>query len=82
MDVRVVQRLERDVEALLDQLRRSVERQAQLSAALVKSREEVEKLRSEITRYKTERSDTRRRVDALLRDFESLELRLESVEQP
>lgn len=81
MDVRVVQRLERDVEALLDQLRRAAERQAQLSAALVKSREEVEKLRSEIQRYKSERSDTRKRVDALLKDFESLELRLEPAEQ-
>jgi len=82
MDVRVIQGLEKNVEALLDQLRRAAERQAQLSAALVKSREEVEKLRAEIQRYKAERGDTRKRVDALLRDFESLELKLEPAEQP
>jgi len=77
----VIRRLEKDVEHLLDQLRRAGERQAQLSLALVKSREEVEKLRFEVQRYKAERGETRKRVDALLRDFESLELRLETVER-
>lgn len=80
MDHRIVQRLERNVADLLEQLRRAGERQSQLSVALVKSREEVEKLRAEVQRYKVERSETRKRVDALLRDFESLELKFEAVE--
>jgi septal ring factor EnvC (AmiA/AmiB activator) len=80
MEIRGIQRLERDVERMFEQLRRSMERQAQLSAALVKSREEVERLRSELQRFKSERTDTRKKVDALLREFENLDLRLDVVE--
>ena len=40
-----------------------------------------ERLRAEIQRLKSERTDTRRKVDALLRDFESLELHVEGAEQ-
>jgi septal ring factor EnvC (AmiA/AmiB activator) len=80
VDLQTFQRLERDVEKLFEQLRRAAERQAQLSTALGKSREEIERLRADIQRYKTERSDTRRKVDALLREFESLDLRLEGAE--
>jgi chromosome segregation ATPase len=81
MDSHVFQSLEHNVDRLFEQLRRSTERQTQLSAALVKSREEVERLRSEIQRLKSERTDTRKKVDALLRDFESLELRFDGAEQ-
>ena len=81
MDSPVFQRLEHGVDKLFEQLRRTTERQAQLSTALVKSREEVERLRAEIQRLKSERTDTRRKVDALLRDFESLELHVEGAEQ-
>ena len=80
MELRALQSLERDVDRLFDQLKRATERQTQLSAALVKSREEVERLRAEIQRYKLERTDTRRKVDALLREFESLELRFDVAE--
>jgi hypothetical protein len=80
MDLQFFQSLERGVDKLLDQLRRSTEKQTQLSAALVKSREEIERLRVEIQRLKSERTDTRRRVDSLLREFESLELRFEGAE--
>jgi len=79
MDPKYVQRLERDVERLLEHVQRTSERQTQLSAALVKSREEVERLRGELQKYKTERNDTRRRVDALLREFETLDLRLDTA---
>jgi hypothetical protein len=65
---------------MFEHLRRATERQTQLSAALVKSREEVERLRAEIQRYKVERTDTRRKVDALLREFESLDLRFDAAE--
>ena len=81
MDSPVFQGLEHGIEKLFEQLRRTTERQAQLSTALVKSREEVERLRAEVQRLKSERSDTRRKVDALLRDFESLDLRAEGAEQ-
>ena len=80
MELGSLQTLERDVERLFDQLRRTTERQVQLSAALVKSREEVERLRAEVQRYKVERTDTRRKVDTLLREFESLELRFDAAE--
>jgi hypothetical protein len=81
MELQALQSLARNVDRLFDQLKRSSERQNQLSAALVKSREEVERLRAEIQRYKVERTDTRRKVDALLRDFESLELRFDAAER-
>jgi chromosome segregation ATPase len=80
MDSHVLQCLERDVDKLLDHLRRLTERQSQLSAALVKGREEIERLRGEIQRLKSERTDTRRKVDALLREFESLDLKFEGAE--
>jgi septal ring factor EnvC (AmiA/AmiB activator) len=80
MESRKIQRLERDIERLLEHVRRTSERQGQLSAALVKSREEVERLRGELQKFKTERSDTKRRVDALLREFEHLDLRLDTVD--
>ena len=81
MDSHVFHSLEHNVDKLFDQLKRSTERQTQLSAALVKSREEIERLRTEIQRLKSERTDPRKKVDALLRDFESLELRFDGAEQ-
>ena len=75
-----VQRLERNIDNLLQRLRRAGERHEQLSSALARSREEVEKLRSELQRFRSERTETRKRIDALLRDFESLELRFEVAE--
>ena len=81
MESQTFQVFERNVDKLFDQLKRSGERQSQLSAALVKSREEIERLRTEIQRLKSERTDTRRKVDALLREFEGLDLRLEGAER-
>jgi len=80
MELRALTRLEEAVERLTDQLHRGQGRQRELSVALVKSREEVERLRAEINRYRSERSVTRKKVDALLRRFEGLDPRLDSVE--
>jgi septal ring factor EnvC (AmiA/AmiB activator) len=81
MDAHALQDLEREIDKLLEHLRHATERQAQLSHALVKSKEEVDRLRAEVQRFRAERTDTRRKVDALLREFESLDLRFEGVEQ-
>lgn len=51
---------------------RALERQAQLSEALGKSRQEMERMRSEIQRFKLERTDTRKQIDSLLKQFASL----------
>lgn len=51
---------------------RALERQAQLSEALGKSRQEMEKLKGEIQRFRVERSDTRKQIDGLLKRFSSL----------
>ena len=80
MESKALRRLEEDVGKLLAKLRQAAERQAQLSAALGKNREEVEKLRSELQRYKSERADTRKKVDALLRRFEKLEINWDQAE--
>ncbi len=78
MENGLVQRVETKVSEVLALLRESRMRQEQLRAALVKSREEVERLKAEIQRYRNERTDTRKRVDALLREFESLDLHLDA----
>jgi len=80
MESKALRRLEEDVAKLLAKLRQAAERQAQLSSALGKNREEVEKLRSELQRYKSERADTRKKVDALLRRFEKLDINWEQAE--
>jgi chromosome segregation ATPase len=81
MESQALRRLEGGVDKLVERLRRATERQVQLSSALVKSREEVERLRSDLQRLKYERSDTRKKVDALLRHFESLDLRFDPAER-
>lgn len=80
MELNALHRLENDVGRLVAALGRAVERQQQLSAALVKSCEEVDKLRGDLQRYKAQRNDTRKKVDALLRRFDSLEVDWEQVE--
>ena len=42
-------------------------RAAQLAAALAKSREEIEKLKTQNFRFRTERADTRKKIDAIIR---------------
>lgn len=72
MELQALRRLESGVEALLDVHRRSLERQSQLSAALAKTREDLERARAEVERYRRERNDTRRKIDVLLKRFDSL----------
>jgi len=74
MESKALRRLEQDVDRLLGQLQRSAERQAQLSSALGKNQEELEHLRREVQRYKSERSDTRRKIDVLLERFDKLDI--------
>ena len=80
METQALRRLEKDVGKLLVKYRHAAERQAQLSAALGKSRDEIEKLRAELQRYKSERTDTRKKVDALLKRFEKLDIDWEHAE--
>lgn len=47
-------------------------RAAQLAAALAKSREEIEKLKAQNFRFKTERAETRKKIDAVIRRVERL----------
>lgn len=72
MELQALRRLEDTVERFYAQHGRTLERQAQLSDALGKSRQEMEKLRGELQRFKLERSDTRKQIDALLKRFSSL----------
>ena len=72
MELKALRRLEQGIEKLLDAHRRALERQVQLSAALAKTRDELERARGDLERFRRERTDTRKRVDALLKRFESL----------
>ena len=74
MESKAFRRLQNDVDKLRAKLRQSAERQAQLSAALGKSREELERLRIEVQRYKTERNDTKKQVESLVKRFEKLDI--------
>ena len=80
MKSKAISRLESDAERLLEALSGSINRQAQLSAALAKSRNEIEKLRADLDRLKRERTDTRKRVDSLIKRFDSLEINWEQSE--
>ena len=74
MESKALRRLEEGVDRLLGQLRRSADRQAQLSLALGKNQEELERLRREVQRYKSERSEMRRTVDVLIKRFDKLDI--------
>jgi ABC-type transporter Mla subunit MlaD len=80
MKLKALSRLESDAERLLEALDGAVDRQAQLSAALAKSRDEIERLRNDLERLKRERSDTRKKVDSLIKRFDSLEINWEQIE--
>ena len=67
-------RLEKDVDRMVVQLRTSARLQKQLTRALDRNEAELEQLRGEVKRYKTERSDVRRTVDALIKRFERLDI--------
>ena len=67
-------RLEKDVDRMVVQLRTSARLQKQLTRALDRNEAELEQLRGEVRRYRTERSDVRRTVDALIKRFERLDI--------
>jgi hypothetical protein len=72
MGNKALQRLEDGVRRLVAQHGQSSTRAAQLAAALAKSREEIEKLKSQNFRYKSERADTRKKIDAIIRRVDRL----------
>ncbi len=74
MEMQALQRLEESLARFKAQHGKALQRQSQLSEALGKSKQETERLRGELERYKSERLDTRRRVDTLLKRFEELNL--------
>ena len=74
MESKALRRLEQDVGKLLGTLRQRADRQQQLSAALGKSRDELERLRTDALRYKGERDDTRKKIDGLLKSLDKLEV--------
>lgn len=72
METKALQRLEAGVHRLIAQHGQSSVRATQLAAALAKSREEIEKLKAQNFRFKAERSDTRRQIDAVIRRVDRL----------
>lgn len=80
MELKALRRLEGSVEELAGRMDKAAERQAQLSAALVKSREQVDRLKGEVERYRIERLDTKKKVDSLLKRFDGLDVDWEEAE--
>ena len=72
MESKALLRLEQGVRRLIAQHGQASTRSAQLAAALAKSREEIEKLKSQNFRFRTERSETRKKIDAVIRRVEGL----------
>jgi len=72
MESKALSRLEDAVRRLLAQHGQAAARSGQLSAALVKGREELERLKAQNFRYKSERTDTRKRVDAVIRRLDKM----------
>ena len=72
MENKALQRLEAGVRRLIARQSQSSMRAAQLAAALAKSREEIEKLKSQNFRFKTERADTRKKIDSIIRRVDRL----------
>lgn len=67
-----MQRLEDGIRRLVAQHGQTSTRAAQLASALAKSREEIEKLKSQNFRFKAERGETRKRIDAIIRSVDRL----------
>ena len=74
MELKALRRLEDSVEELVGRLDKSVDHQSQLSAALVKSREEIDRLKAEVERFRSERTATKKKVDSLLKRFDTLDV--------
>lgn len=74
MELQALRRLEHGIEKLLEAYARSAERQEQLSAALAKTRDELERAKTEIELFRRERTDTKRKIDTLLKRFDGLSI--------
>lgn len=72
MENKALQRLEDGVRRLVAQHGQSSTRAGQLAAALAKSREEIEKLKTQNFRFKTERAEIRKKIDAIVRRVDRL----------
>jgi septal ring factor EnvC (AmiA/AmiB activator) len=72
MESKALQRLEGGVSRLLDRRDKGQTRQEQLAAALAKSREEIEKLKAEVFRLRSERTEARKRLDAVIGQVDKL----------
>ena len=71
MENNALRRLEGSLEKLLAQHRKSSERQAQLSAALAKGREQIDAAQAENFRHANERAEVRKRLDGLIARIDS-----------
>jgi septal ring factor EnvC (AmiA/AmiB activator) len=72
MESKALQRLEDGVRRLIARHGQTSTRAAQLAAALAKSREEIERLKGQNFRFKSERAEIRKRIDAVIRKVDRL----------
>jgi septal ring factor EnvC (AmiA/AmiB activator) len=72
MESKALQRLEAGVRRLVALHGQSSTRAAQLAAALAKSRDEIERLKAQNFRFKGERAETRKKIDAVIRRVDRL----------
>jgi len=72
MENKALQRLEDGVRRLIARHGQASTRAAQLAAALAKSREEIERLKAQNFRFKSERAETRKKIDAVIRRVDRL----------
>ncbi|MFQ5353162.1 MAG: hypothetical protein ACE5D3_08840 [Candidatus Binatia bacterium] len=80
MKTRALQRIEKSVEQLAAQRIRMLERERQLQAALSKSREELDRAKGQVERFKSDRAAARKTIDALLKRIEGLNVDWEQAE--
>ncbi len=74
MEIKALHRLEQGLGRLLAEHERVITRQEQLGVALAKSREELERIKAQNHKLKSERTETRKRLDILIKRFDSLGL--------
>lgn len=72
MESKALQRLEEALRRLAGQHGQSSTRAAQLALALAKSREEIERLKAQNFRFRTERTETRKKVDLVIRRLDRM----------
>ncbi len=67
-----LKRLKDNVERAARELATVRDHEQQLSAALLKGQEEVNRLRAELDDLRSERSSTRRKIDSMIKRFDKL----------